>query len=92
MLAHLDYAALAKGLGVGYNEITSEADLEASIRGSLCQDGPVLTRIVTDYGKRPVRWIDAVRKRYTKELTAGQKVRFVARVGVRSAHINKEND
>jgi acetolactate synthase I/II/III large subunit len=92
LLAHLDYAALAKGFGVGYNEITSEADLEAGIRGSLCQDGPVLTRIATDYGKRQVRWIDAVRKRYTKELTTGQKARFVARVGVRSARLNKEND
>jgi acetolactate synthase-1/2/3 large subunit len=92
VLAHLDYAALAKGFGVGYNEITSENDLEASVRGSLCQEGPVLTRVVADYGKRPVRWIDAVRKRYTKELTAQQKARFVARVGVRSAHINKEND
>jgi acetolactate synthase-1/2/3 large subunit len=92
LLAHLDYAALAKGFGVGYNEITSEDNLEAGIRGSLCQDGPVLTRIAADYGKRPVRWIDAVRKRYTKELTAQQKARFVARVGVRSAHQHKEND
>ncbi len=92
VLAHMDYAALAKGFGVGYNEITSEDDLEAAIRGSLCQDGPVLTRIATDYGKRPVRWIDAVRKRYTKELTAEQKARFVARVGVRSARLNKESD
>ncbi len=92
VLAHLDYAALAKGFGVGYNEITSEDGLEAAVRGSLCQDGPVLTRIAADYGKRPVRWIDAVRKRYTKELTAEQKARFVARVGVRSAHLRKEND
>jgi acetolactate synthase-1/2/3 large subunit len=92
MLAHLDYAALAKGFGVGYNEVTSEADLEAAIRGSLCQDGPVLTRIAADYGKRPVRWIDAVRKRYTNELTPRQKARFVARAGVRAAQLNKEND
>jgi len=92
MLAHLDYAALAKGFGVGYSEITSEDSLEAGIRGALRQDGPVLTRIVADYGKRTVRWIDAVRKRYTSALTARQKVRFVARVGVRSARLNKEND
>jgi acetolactate synthase-1/2/3 large subunit len=91
-LAHLDYAALAKGFGVGYNEVACEADLEAAIRGSLCQEGPVLTRIVVDYGKRPVRWIDAVRKRYTNELTTQQKARFVARVGVRSAKLHKEND
>jgi acetolactate synthase-1/2/3 large subunit len=92
VLAHLDYAALAKGFGVGYNEVTSEDNLEAAIRGSLCQEGPVLTRIAADYGKRPVRWIDAVRKRYTNELTAQQKARFAARVGVRSAQLRKEND
>ena len=92
MLAHLDYASLAKGFGVGFNEITSEDALEDGIRAALCQDGPVLTRIAADYGKRQVRWIDAVRKRYTSELTAQQKVRFVARVGVRSARMNKEND
>jgi acetolactate synthase-1/2/3 large subunit len=91
-LAHLDYAALAKGFGVGYNEVACESDLEAAIRGSLCQEGPVLTRIIVDYGKRPVRWIDAVRKRYTNELTTQQKARFVARVGVRSAKLHKEND
>jgi acetolactate synthase-1/2/3 large subunit len=92
VLARLDYSSLAKGFGVGYNEITSEDNLEAGIRGCLCQDGPVLTRVAADYGKRPVRWIDAVRKRYTKDLTAAQKARFVARVGVRSAHLRKEND
>ena len=92
VLAHLDYAALAKGFGVGYNEIKCEDDLEAAVRGSLCQEGPVLTRIVADYGKRPVRWIDAVRKRYTNELTPRQKARFVARAGVRAAQLNKEND
>ncbi len=92
LLAHLDYAALAKGFGVGYNEITSEDDLEAGIRAALCQEGPVLTRIAADYGKRPVRWIDAVRKRYMRELNAEQKARIVARVGARSIHLKKEND
>jgi acetolactate synthase-1/2/3 large subunit len=92
LLAHLDYAALAKGFGVGYNEVLSEDGLEAAVRGSLCQDGPVLTRIAADYGKRPVRWLEAVRKRYTEELTAEQKARFLARVGVRSAHLKKDND
>ena len=40
---------------------------------------------MTDYGKRPIRWIDAVRKRYTKELTArAEGLRFVRAVGVHS--------
>jgi acetolactate synthase-1/2/3 large subunit len=92
VLARLDYAALAKGLGVGYNEIASEHELDAAIRGSLCEEGPVLTRVVTDYGKRPVRWVEAVRGRYTDELTAAQKVRFAARMGNRAVHLRKEND
>jgi acetolactate synthase-1/2/3 large subunit len=92
MLAGLDYSALAKGFGVAYNEITCEAKLEDGIRAALCHDGPVLTRVATDYGNRPVRWIEAVRKRYTDELSTGQKVRFAARVGVRTVKLNKEND
>ena len=41
------------------------------MRGAVCHDGPVLVRVVTDYGKRKIRWVEAVRDRYTKELTRG---------------------
>jgi acetolactate synthase-1/2/3 large subunit len=92
ILARLDYAALAHGWGVGYQEITGHHDLEALIRGALESPGPVLTRVVTDYRKRPVRWIDAVKSRYTKELTTEQKVRFAARMGVRALELKKESD
>lgn len=92
VLARLDYAAFAKALGVGYHEIVGEQNLEAAVRGALCQDGPVLTRVITDYGKRPVRWLDAVRKRYLDELTTEQKARFAARLGARSLHLRKQND
>jgi acetolactate synthase-1/2/3 large subunit len=93
ILARLDYAALAKGFGVGYNEITTNEELEGGIRGALLQKGPVLTRVTIDYGKRPVRWIGAVRKRYQKDLTTEQKVRFLARMGSRAVHIRSaEND
>jgi acetolactate synthase-1/2/3 large subunit len=92
MLAHLDYAALAQALGVGYQEIKSTAELEAGIRSALCQEGPVLVRVVTDYGKRPVRWIEATKKRYTAELTAEQKARFLARIGSRSLQPHPWND
>src|SRR5581483_10405380 len=63
ILAHLDYAALARGFGVGYHEIGPGDDLDALVRGALCQPGPMLVRVITDYGKRPVRWINAVKKR-----------------------------
>jgi acetolactate synthase-1/2/3 large subunit len=92
VLARLDYAALAKALGVGYQEIASNCDLEACIRGALEMPGPVLTRVVTDYGKRPVRFIHAAKGQFTKELTTEQKVRFAARLGVRSVGGAKEND
>jgi acetolactate synthase-1/2/3 large subunit len=91
ILAKLDYSALAKGFGVGYQEL-SGGDVEAGVRGALAQDGPVLVRVTTDYGKRPVRWIDAVHKRYSKELTTEQKVRFLARIGSRKLMREKEND
>jgi acetolactate synthase-1/2/3 large subunit len=93
ILARLDYAALAQGFGVGYQEISCNENLEAGIRGALCQRGPVLVRVVTDYGDRPLRWFEAVRKRYQHELTTEQKVRFLARMGSRAMHFSgREND
>ena len=92
ILARLDYAALAKGFGVEYREIDSDRDLEAGVCGALEQPGPVLTRVVTDYGKRPIRWLDAVRTRYIDELTTEQKVRFLARLGSRALEIRPRND
>ena len=58
----------------------------------MCHPGPVLVRVVTDYGDRKVRWVDAVRARYTKELTAAQKARFLARLGSRAIQLEKQND
>jgi acetolactate synthase-1/2/3 large subunit len=92
ILARLDYAALAKGFGVEYMEIDSDKDLEGGVRGALEQPGPVLTRVATDYGKRPIRWLDAVRSRYIDELTREQKVRFLARLGSRALEIRPQND
>lgn len=92
ILARLDYAALAQALGIGYQEINATGELEAGIRGALCQPGPMLVRVVTDYGKRPIRWIDAARQRFTKELSTEQKVRFLARIGARALDLRKEND
>ncbi|AWM40485.1 Acetolactate synthase isozyme 2 large subunit [Gemmata obscuriglobus] len=92
ILTRLDYRALAQAFGVGYVEIASHAELEAKLRGAVCHDGPVLVRVVTDYGKREVRWVEAVRARYTKELTAAQKARFLARIGSRAIQLEKKSD
>jgi len=88
ILTRLDYAALARGWGVGYQEITCTADLEPGIRGALDQCGPVLCRIVTDYRHRPIRWIDAARARFTRELDSNQQTRFAMRIGSRAVHVH----
>lgn len=92
ILARMDYAALARGFGVGYHEIRCTEELEAGIRGALCMPGPVLVRVITDYGKRPVRFIDAARERFTQELSTQQKVRFLSRIGSRAVQFHKESD
>ncbi len=92
ILDRLDYAALAKGFGVEYVEIASPADLHGALPAALGLPGPVLVRVVTDYGKRPCRWIDAARAKYTRELTTQQKVRFAARLGSRALDHHPQND
>jgi acetolactate synthase-1/2/3 large subunit len=92
ILARLDYAALAKAVGLAYQEILCTADLEPGIRGALDTQGPVLIRVVTDYRDRPIRWLEAVKAHYKKDLTTEQKIRFAARLGVRALELAKEND
>lgn len=92
ILARLDYAALAQGFGVGYQEIICNQELDAAIQGVLCRPGPVLVRVVVDYGKRPVRWIEATSERFIDELTVKQQARFAARIGTRSLHVSPRND
>ncbi len=83
-LARLDYPALAQGFGVAFQDVAPGDDLDMAVAQALRHPGPVLVRVKTDYGKRPIRWVEAVRKRYVKELSAAQKARFLARVGTRS--------
>ena len=82
-LAKLDYRALAHGFGVGYIEATKPAELDGVVQSAMGYAGPVLVRIATDYGDRQIRWIEAVRKRFVKELTPAQKARFLARIAAR---------
>ena len=91
-LAHIDYPCLAKALGLGYVEAHQTCELDTVIQTALCTPGPVLTRVVIDYDKRPVRWLDAVKGRFSKELNTQQKMRFVSRLGIRSLELHKNND
>ena len=45
ILARINYRELAAGLGVGYRELTDNGDLDAHIRGILCEPGPVLVHV-----------------------------------------------
>jgi acetolactate synthase-1/2/3 large subunit len=92
ILARLDYAALAKGFGVDCLEITAADDLDAAVQWALSHPGPLLVRVAVDYGERPCRWIDAAKGRFTKELSTGQKARFLARIGSRALNHHPEND
>jgi acetolactate synthase-1/2/3 large subunit len=92
ILARMDYRSLATGFGVGYAELTDNNELEPRIRGILADPGPVLVRVAVDYRRRPVRWLDAARARFTEGLTLDQKARFLARIGTRSVHRQQEND
>lgn len=91
ILARLDYAALARALGLDYVDITCHAHLDERIPQALQLPGPVLVRVVTDYHDRKIRWIEAVRGRYARELTPAQKARFLARIGARALRL-KTND
>jgi len=92
ILARVDYRALAQGYGVAYQEILATGDLDTCIRGALTYPGPVLTRVVTDYRRRPIRWLNATRSRYTRELSTEQKIRFLARLGSRALDLTPQND
>ncbi len=92
LLAHLDYAALAKAMGLLYIEINGPDGLCGGIQAALSHAGPVLVRVVTDYGKRPIRWIEATRDRYVKELSREQKARFIARAGSRAFDRHPNSD
>jgi acetolactate synthase-1/2/3 large subunit len=92
ILARLDYRALAQGLGIAYTEIGTTGDAETGIRAALDFNGPVLTRVITEYRNRPIRWIGAVRKRFTQELSTEQRVRFLARIGSRALDVTPKND
>jgi acetolactate synthase-1/2/3 large subunit len=92
ILARLDYRSLAMGYGVAYQEIRTHDELEPRIRTVLEHNGPVLTRVVVDYRRRPVRWIQAARARYVNELSPEQRRRFLARIASRALDRHPQND
>jgi acetolactate synthase I/II/III large subunit len=92
ILSRLDYAALAKGYGLEYVNISSPNCLESGVERAFCHPGPVLIRVAIDYSHVKFRWVEAVRKKFTKELSARQKARFLARIGSRAVDFHERND
>jgi acetolactate synthase-1/2/3 large subunit len=92
VLARLDYRALAQGWGIAYQEIRGNDELAPRIQGALDHDGPVLVRVAVDYHGRPIRWLRAARQRFLQELSREQRVRFIARAGVRALDRHPDND
>src|SRR5436309_2110122 len=48
-IARINYAALAQGVGLNYNEIAINPDVAPGIGRALATPGPVLTRVVGSY-------------------------------------------
>jgi acetolactate synthase-1/2/3 large subunit len=83
-IAHINYAGFAQGVGLSYNEIGCNADVIGGLQRAIACPGPVLTRVVVSYDGREIRWLNALRSHYLRELPNGQKVRLATRVGVRT--------
>jgi acetolactate synthase-1/2/3 large subunit len=91
-LGCIDYRAFAQAVGVAFQDIQSHEHLDGGLRAAFCHEGPVLVRVQTDYGDRKIRWIEAVRDRYTADLSAAQKARFAARIGARTLNLRPEKN
>jgi acetolactate synthase-1/2/3 large subunit len=91
-IARINFAAFAAGVGLGYNEIQSNADIPCGIARALSFPGPILTRVIIGYEGREIRWLSALKSTYFKKLPADQKVRLAARVGVRSLDRHPDSD
>jgi acetolactate synthase-1/2/3 large subunit len=91
-IARTNFAAFAAGVGVGYNEIASNADIPCGIGRALSFPGPILTRVIIGYEGREIRWLSALKSTYFRRLPADQKVRLATRVGVRSLDRHPDSD
>jgi acetolactate synthase-1/2/3 large subunit len=91
-LAHIDYAAFARSVGLGFEQIVSNADVLGGIHRALAAPGPVLTRVVVSYEGREIRWMNALRANYISKIPNRQKLRLAARVGIRAMTPEADSD
>src|SRR5262249_9286857 len=91
-IARIDFAAFAQGLGLAYNQITCNHEIDPGVMQALATPGPVLTRVLVSYEGREIRWLSALKSTYLNRLPTDQKVRMASRVGVRVLKGPPRND
>lgn len=91
-LARIDYCGLARGVGLGYNEILHNGDVGPGIARALGYPGPILTRVAISYEGREIRWLNAAKGAFIKRMPGDQKIRSATRIAARSMKRNPEND
>jgi acetolactate synthase I/II/III large subunit len=91
-IARIDYAAFARGVGVGYNQIACNADVLPGIQRALTSAGAILTHVLVSYEGREIRWLNALRSHYIENLSTRQKVLMAARIGVRTVTSRPDSD
>jgi acetolactate synthase-1/2/3 large subunit len=85
-IAQLDYGAMARGMGVVYNEILANDQIEAGLARAFGVCAPVLTRVTISYDGRELRWLKALRSSYLDKLKTMQVARVAGRSAVRAAN------
>ena len=91
-LARIDYAAFAQSVGIGFNQIACNADIDAGVARALAYPGPILTQVLISYDGRELRWLSALKKHYLASMPGDQKRRLAARVVVRSLQRGDDSD
>jgi acetolactate synthase-1/2/3 large subunit len=91
-IARIDYAAFASAVGVGYNQIASNADVGPGIQRTFGLAGPILTHVIVSYEGRDIRWLNALRTKYIGDMSNREKVRLASRVGVRAVTPRDDDD
>ena len=91
-IARIDYAAFAAAVGVSYNKIGCNDDIQSGLGRALGTPGPILTQVSISYEGREIRWLNALKTTYFKRLSTEQKLRMASRVGVRSLQRRPDDD
>ncbi|WP_233578869.1 thiamine pyrophosphate-binding protein [Tautonia sociabilis] len=92
VLPRLDYAALARGMGLASLAIASNDDVVGGVAAAMAHPGPILVRVAISYNGRELRWLESLRSSYLEKLGTGQKARFALRFLSRAANPALEND